>query len=32
MGGPIGGLVGGRVLSLVWRANLRRLKRRVEGG
>ena len=31
MGGPIGGVVGGQVLRLVWRRNLRNLKRRVEG-
>ena len=32
MGGPIGAEVGGLVLRLVWRRNLRNLKRRVEGG
>ena len=33
MGGPLGALVGGHVvLRLVWRRNLRNLKRRVEGG
>ena len=32
MGGPVGALVGGQVLRLVWRRNLRNLKRRVEGG
>ena len=30
MGGPLGALVGGQVLRLVWRRNLRNLKRRVE--
>jgi hypothetical protein len=30
MGGPVGGLVGGQVLRLVWRKNLRNLKRRLE--
>jgi hypothetical protein len=30
-GGPAGALVGGRVLKLVWRRNLRRLKTMVEG-
>jgi hypothetical protein len=32
MGGPIGGLVGGRVMKRIWKANLRRLKTRVETG
>jgi len=31
MGGPAGALVGGRVLKLVWRRNLRTLKQRIEG-
>jgi len=31
MGGPVGALVGGRVLKLIWRRNLRALKRRIEG-
>ena len=31
LGGPVGGVVGGRVLRLVWRRNLRNLKRLVEG-
>lgn len=31
MGGPIGGLVGGRIMRLVWKQNLRRLKAVVEG-
>lgn len=31
MGGPFGAVVGGQVLRLVWRRNLRNLKRRVEG-
>ncbi len=30
MGGPVGGLVGGQVLRLVWRRNLRNLRRRFE--
>jgi hypothetical protein len=30
MGGPLGGLVGGQLLRLVWRRNLRNLKRRIE--
>jgi len=30
MGGPIGGVVGGRAMKLVWRRNLRTLKRQVE--
>lgn len=32
MGGPVGGVVGGQLLRLIWRRNLRNLKRRVEGG
>ena len=32
MGGPVGAVVGGQVLRLVWRRNLRNLKRRVEAG
>lgn len=32
MGGPLGGIVGGQVLRLVWRRNLRNLKRRLEAG
>ena len=31
LGGPLGALVGGRVLASVWRRNLRRLKAMVEG-
>jgi hypothetical protein len=31
MGGPIGAVVGGRVLKLVWKRNLRTLKALVEG-
>ena len=31
MGGPLGGVVGGRILRRIWKANLRRLKARVEG-
>lgn len=31
LGGPIGGVVGGQVLKLVWRKNLRHLKAMVEG-
>lgn len=30
MGGPVGGLLGGRVMKRIWRGNLRRLKDRVE--
>ena len=30
MGGPLGGVVGGRVLRRIWKANLRQLKARVE--
>lgn len=32
MGGPVGGVVGGRVLRLVWKRNLATLKRLVESG
>ena len=32
LGGPIGAVVGGRVLAFVWRRNLGRLKRLVEEG
>jgi uncharacterized protein YndB with AHSA1/START domain len=32
MGGPLGAVVGGQVLRLVWRRNLRGLKRLVEAG
>ena len=32
LGGPFGGIVGGEVLRLVWRRNLRTLKRLVEAG
>ena len=32
MGGPLGAVLGGQVLRLVWRRNLRNLKRRVEAG
>jgi Polyketide cyclase / dehydrase and lipid transport len=32
MGGPVGGAVGGRIMRLVWKRNLRRLKAIVEGG
>ena len=30
MGGPVGGVVGGEVLRLVWKRNLRNLKRQIE--
>ncbi len=30
MGGPLGGIVGGRILRRIWKRNLRRLKARVE--
>lgn len=32
MGGPVGGIAGGRVLELVWRRNLLRLKSMIEDG
>jgi carbon monoxide dehydrogenase subunit G len=32
LGGPVGGMVGGQVLRLIWRRNLASFKRRVEGG
>jgi len=32
MGGPLGAVVGGRVLKLIWKRNLRRLKELVEAG
>ena len=32
MGGPGGGVVGGRVMRLIWKQNLRRLKAIVEAG
>ena len=32
MGGPVGGVVGGQVLRLIWKRNLANLKRRVEAG
>jgi len=31
MGGPLGGVVGGRILKRIWRKNLRILKARIEG-
>jgi hypothetical protein len=31
MGGPVGGVVGGRIMRLIWKGNLRRLKALVEG-
>ncbi|MCO8129166.1 SRPBCC family protein [Acidimicrobiia bacterium EGI L10123] len=31
MGGPVGGIVGGRIMRLIWKRNLRRLKGIVEG-
>lgn len=30
MGGPVGGIVGGRIMRLIWKRNLRRLKEIVE--
>jgi carbon monoxide dehydrogenase subunit G len=30
MGGPVGGVVGGQVMKLVWRRNLTKLKRQIE--
>ena len=32
MGGPVGGVVGGKVMKRIWRRNLRSLKGIVEGG
>ena len=32
MGGPVGSVVGGHVLRLIWKRNLANLKRRVEAG
>lgn len=32
MGGPIGGVVGGRIMRLIWKPNLARLKAIVEDG
>ena len=32
MGGPVGGLVGGRIMGLIWKRNLARLKAIVEAG
>lgn len=32
MGGPVGGVVGGRVLKRIWKGNLRQLKALVEDG
>ena len=32
MGGELGGVIGGEVLRLVWKGNLRRLQRKVEQG
>jgi hypothetical protein len=30
MGGPFGGIVGGEILRLIWKRNLRNLKRQIE--
>lgn len=32
MGGPVGGVLGGRIMGLVWKGNLARLKAIVEAG
>ena len=32
LGGELGGVIGGEVLRLVWKGNLRRLQRKVEAG
>jgi uncharacterized protein YndB with AHSA1/START domain len=32
LGGPVGSVIGGQVLRLIWKRNLANLKRRVEGG
>jgi hypothetical protein len=32
MGGPVGGVVGARVMRVIWRRNLRNLKAIVEAG
>ncbi len=31
LGGPLGAVVGGEVLRLVWKRNLRNFRRRIEG-